>query len=150
MDVLQKRGRCMENKDYKLMEISKWGRYLREKWLESFAGHLTSEEQKGIYMDSFLWHLCSYEKVICLEKQEALLAFNRRKKNKCTIFYQFINKAYLVQNAEQLKLKDLPYENGSWDYADMYIMDWENKWTFIITHENVSHDSLGPYFIEKS
>ena len=138
----------MLNKELRVIEIPKWGRYLRGKWLENFADHLTNEEQVEIYIDSFLWHLCSYEKVVCFEKEEAIKAFNKQEKNKCTIFYQFINEAYLVQNAGNLKLEDLPYD-GAWslDYADMYVMDWEGDWTFIRTHED---DTLGPYFVKRS
>lgn len=137
----------MKNTDLKVLEIPKWGRYLRGKWLENFAGHLTYDEQKEIYMDSFFWHLCSYEKTACLEKEEAVKAFERLKKHKCTIFYQFIHDGFLVQNAKNLKVHDLPYdEEGDLDYRDLYVMDWEGKWTFIITHEN---NCLGPYFIQK-
>jgi len=136
----------MRNKEFKVLEIPKWGRYLRGKWLENFAGHLTNEEQKKIYMDSFLWHLCSYKKVICLEKEAAIKAFEGQKKNQCTIFYQFTNEAFLVQNANNLKVKDLPYVDWDMDLSDIYVMDWENNWTFIITHEN---GWIGPYFIQR-
>lgn len=138
----------MKNKQLKIVEIPKWGHYLRQKWRESFASHLSKEEQKTIYMDSFLWHLCSWEKVICLEKEKAIKAFENQIKNKCTIFYQFIDEAYLVQNAKTLTVKDLPYKENHMDYSDIYIMDWDNKWTFIITHE--TDIGLGPYFIQKS
>ena len=97
-------------------------------------------------MDSFLWHLCSYEKVICLEKEAAIKAFERQKKNQCTIFYQFTNEAFLVQNANNLKVKDLPYDDWDMDHSDIYVMDWENNWTFMITHEN---GWIGPYFIQR-
>lgn len=137
----------MQNKDLKVLEIPKWGRYLRGKWLENFASHLTNDEQKEIYMDSYLWHLCSYQKMVCLEKEAAIKAFEKHKKKKCTIFYQYINDGFLVQNAKNLKVNDLPYDNNAdFDYRDVYVMDWDRNWTFIITHEN---DDLGPYFIEK-
>ncbi|MBO0587768.1 DUF4275 family protein [Sporosarcina sp. E16_8] len=136
----------MRNKELKVLEIPKWGRYLRGKWIEKFAGHLTKEEQIEIYLDSFLWHLCSYEKVECLEKEEAIKAFERQKKNQCTIFYQFTNEAFLVQNAKSLKVNDFPWDRLDLDSSDMYVMDWENNWTFIKTHET----GLGPYFIRKS
>ena len=137
----------MQNKDLKVLDIPKWGRYLRGKWLEHYASHLTSDEQKEIYMDSYLWHLCSYEKTVCLEKEEAIKAFERQKKKKCTIFYQHINDGFLVQNARNLKVNDLPYDDDAdFDYRDVYVMDWDGNWTFIITHEN---DDLGPYFIRK-
>ncbi|MBD7942554.1 DUF4275 family protein [Psychrobacillus sp. FSL K6-2684] len=54
----------------KKAEIPKWGKYLRGKWVECFANHLSIEEQKDIWLDNFLWHLCSWEKVKHLEKEE--------------------------------------------------------------------------------
>ncbi|HDU7439119.1 TPA: DUF4275 family protein [Listeria monocytogenes] len=137
----------MQNKEFRVLEIPKWGRYLRGMWLENFANHLSKQEQKEIYIESFLWHLCSYEKVTCFEREEAIRAFERQIENRCTIFYQFTNEAFLVQNAKNLKMKDLPYEEWDWNYTDIYVMDWENKWTFVITHE--TDIGLGPYFIQK-
>ena len=37
----------MQSKELKVLEIPKWGRYLRGKWLENFAGHLTNRRTKG-------------------------------------------------------------------------------------------------------
>jgi hypothetical protein len=105
------RGIKMRNKELKLMEIPKWGTYLRRQWRESFASHLSKEEQKTIDLDSFLWHLCSWEKVLCLEKEKAIEAFERQLKNKCTIFYQFTDEAFLVEYARFLTVKDLPYQD---------------------------------------
>lgn len=93
-------------------------------------------------MDGFLWHLCSQEKVNCLEKDEAIAAFKKQSKIKCTIFYQFINEAYLVQNAETLNVEELLYDKAHMYYGDIYIMDWDLNWTFIMTHSD-----CGPYFI---
>ncbi|RTQ87630.1 DUF4275 family protein [Lysinibacillus telephonicus] len=135
----------MRFKELKVVEIPKWGTYLREQWRESFARHLTNAEQKLIGMDGFLWHLCSWEKVKCFEKDEAIAAFNKQSKFKCTIFYQFIDEAYLLENAKTLTVEELPYDKYDMDYCDIYIMDWNYKWTFIITHES----DLGPYFIQK-
>jgi hypothetical protein len=136
----------MKNKELKIVEIPKWGQYLRQQWGESFASHLSKEEQKSIYMDSLLWHLCSWEKVNCLEKDKAIKAFENQLKNKCTIFYQNTDEAYLVENAKNLTIKDIPHHDGHMYYSDIYIMDWEKKWTFIMTHET----DFGPYFIRKS
>lgn len=138
----------MRNKELKLMEIPKWGHYLRQQWCENFASHLSKEEQQSIYMNSFLWHLCSWEKVLCLEKEKAIKAFENQLKNKCTIFYQFTDEAYLIENAKTLTVNDLPYHNKHMYYSDIYIMDWDNKWTFIMTHENDL--GIGPYFIQKT
>ena len=88
------------------------------------------------------------KKWICLEKEEAVKAFERLKKNQCTIFYQFTNEAFLVQNAKNLKVNDLPYDRLDFESIDIYVIDWENNWAFIITHE--TGIGLGPYFIRKS
>lgn len=44
----------MRNKQLKKIEIPYWGNYLRGRWCESFASHLSIEEQKEIGMDNFL------------------------------------------------------------------------------------------------
>ncbi|TYS69943.1 DUF4275 family protein [Sutcliffiella horikoshii] len=134
----------LRNKEFRTVEIPKWGNYLRCQWRDCFASHLSSEEQKMIGMDDFLWHLCSWEKVKCFEKEEAIIAFNKQSKYKCTIFYQFIDEAYLINKANTLKVTDLPYEQCHLYYSDIYIMDWNSKWTFIMTHES----KCGPYFIQ--
>lgn len=135
----------MNSNALKMREIPKWGNYLRHRWRESFANHLYTEEQEAIYLDSFLWHLCSYEKVNCLEKEQAIEAFNKLTKKKCTIFYQFTNEAFLIENAKALKVSDLPYRDSHMYYSDLYVMDWDYEWTFMMTHEMDS--GLGPYFI---
>ncbi|MFJ8063937.1 DUF4275 family protein [Psychrobacillus sp. NPDC096426] len=132
-------------KELQVQEIPKWGHYLREKWRECFANHLSAEEQNSIGMDGFLWHLCSWEKVECLEKEAAEAAFIKQLKQKCTIFYQFINEAYLLENAKTLTIEDLPYDQLNMYFGDIYIMDWNGNWTFIMTHEM----ECGPYFIRK-
>lgn len=58
-------------------------------------------------------------------------------------FYQFVDEAYLFENASSLLINDLPYESNNMDYNDMYVMDWNEKWTFVMTHET----DYGPYFI---
>ena len=53
----------MRYKELRIVDIPKWGTFLREQWRINFANHLSNEEQKSIGMDGFLWHLCSWEKV---------------------------------------------------------------------------------------
>ncbi|WP_046180978.1 DUF4275 family protein [Domibacillus tundrae] len=134
----------MRHKELKVVEIPKWGDYLRGQWRQYFAKHLTNEEQKLIGMDGFLWHLCSWEKANCLEKEEAIAAFKKQSKTKCTIFYQFINEAYLLNDAKMLTVDELPYIRNHMYYGDLYVMDWNFKWTFIMTHES----DCGPYFLQ--
>jgi Domain of unknown function (DUF4275) len=83
--------------------------------------------------------------VKCLEKEEAMKAFLNQKKAKCTIFYQFNDDAYLIENANTLSIKDLPYVRENMDYNDLYVMDWNGKWTFMMTHE----PECGPFFIQR-
>jgi hypothetical protein len=58
----------LKNKKVKVMEIPKWGPYLRKQWEINFANHLSYKEKKSInlYDDDgacgYLWHLFSYEK----------------------------------------------------------------------------------------
>jgi hypothetical protein len=138
----------MRTKELNVIEIPKWGNFLRLRWREVFASHLTLEEQKSIYLNHFLWNLCAWKKAEYLEKEKAVEAFENQLKQKCTIFYQFTDEAYLVKNAKTLTVKDLPYLDGSMYYSDIYIMDWDNKWTFVITHE--TDLGIGPYFIQKT
>lgn len=88
---------------------------------------ITNQEQKSIWLDAFLWHLCSWEKVTYMEKEKAVEAFYNQIKEKCTVFYQFTDEAYLFENAESLTMGDLPYYDNHMYYSDLYVMDWE--WT---------------------
>lgn len=135
----------MRYNDLKVIEIPKWGYYLREQWRNSFASHLSTEEQYSIGMDGFLWHLFSWEKVECLKEEAAKAAFEKHLKQKCFIFYQFIDEAYLLENAKTLTIEELPYDQYSWDYGDIYVVDSDFKWAFMLTHES----ECGPYFYFK-
>ena len=46
----------LTNKKVRVIEIPKWGTYLRKKWEDEFVSHLSDEEKKSIYLhddDSF-------------------------------------------------------------------------------------------------
>lgn len=131
--------------ELKVLELPKWGPYLRKSWENAFANHLSKEEKEEIYINSFLWHLCSWEAVNCATKEEAIKLFNKQAKSKCTIFYQFVDESYLVENGKGLLIQDLPYDKYHMAYGDIYVMDWEQNWTFMMTHEEL----CGPYFISK-
>ncbi|MGG3130254.1 DUF4275 family protein [Bacillus pumilus] len=133
----------MKNNQLIKMNKPEWGDHLRVRWRERFASHLSIKEQNEISIDDFLWHLCSFGMVTCLEKAEAIDAFFQQSKDKFTVFYQFVDEAYLFENASSLLINDLPYESNNMDYNDMYVMDWNKKWTFVMTHET----DYGPYFI---
>ena len=131
-------------KELQVIESPESGVALRKSWENAFAGHLTEKEKERIFLDQFLWHVCSWEKVVCAVGEEAVALFTKQEKDKCTIFYQFVDDAYLVRNAKELTVSDLPYEPRNMDRNDLYAMDDDYSWTFIMTHE----EQCGPYFLQ--
>ncbi|MED3719178.1 DUF4275 family protein [Geobacillus thermodenitrificans] len=126
---------------------SGFGAKWRQQWEEVFARHLTAEEKRNIHLydddgaNGYLWHVFSYETRDCLTEEEAEAAFDREEKKCCYIFFQHSDDAFKVEDASGLKAVDLVTENG--EYADLYVVDSEFNWTFVITHER---GWLGPYF----
>ncbi len=112
---------------------------LKKKWELAFAGGLTDEERKEIYLDDFLWHACSYKKINLLEKDEAREAFNKVLKEEVVGFYQNENDVLNFRDGSFLKDSDFDLED------DIYVVDSDYKWTYIVTHEK---EQCGPYFIE--
>ncbi|WP_445491515.1 DUF4275 family protein [Niallia sp. 03133] len=139
MDLLEK----LKNKNMKIVELPKWGAYLRKEWENNFAHHLNEKEKKSIYLiesgrvSGFLWHLFSYNKKDYFEGEKAEEAFHNERKNKCYIFYQHSDYALLLENAS------LFHKNDLMDETDIYVVDKEFRWTFVITHET---GLCGPYF----
>lgn len=130
----------LRNKKIKVIEIPKWGAFLRKQWEDSFANHLSPSEKKEIFLNDsggYLWHLFSYEKRACLQGEEANKAFNSMPKNSCYVFYQRTNEALILDGAFSFSVGDLLEE------TDIYIVDKEFNWTYIKTHET---GYLGPYF----
>lgn len=144
MDLVDK----LKNKNIKVKEIPKWGTYLQKEWEKNFANHLSDKEKRKIYLfdnggfGGYLWHLFSYKKKDCLEGEKAEEAFNNEPKNKCYIFFQDSEYALLLENASMFNTDDLTDETG----IDMYIVDKQFRWTFVITHET---GWCGPYFSRK-
>lgn len=112
---------------------------LKNKWEMVFAGGLTDEERKEIHLDDFLWHACSYKKIDLLENDEAREAFNKAIKKEVIGFYQNENDVLNFRDGSILKDSDFDLEE------DIYVMDADYKWTYIVTHEK---EQCGPYFIE--
>ena len=136
----------LKNKKINVIEIPKWGIFLRKQWEDNFADHINSKEKKKIYLHDnggycgYLWHLFSYEKRECLQGEEAEKAFNKECKSNCYVFYQHTNYALILENADILNLNDLQEE------SDIYITDKEFNWTYVKTHEI----DFGPYFSRKN
>src|SRR5690554_6449116 len=109
MDIVDK----LKNKNIKVIEIPKWGTYLRKEWENNFANHLNEKEKKEIYLiddggfGGYLWHLFSYEKKDYLKGEKAEEAFNNEKKNRCYVFFQHSDYAILLENASTFHTDDL-------------------------------------------
>lgn len=140
----------LKSKKIQVSKIDDFGYDLRKQWEAAFASHLSPLEKKQIYLDSdsgvsgFLWHVFSYEKRDCENEEQAERAFNKQYKDTCLIFFQDCDEVWLVDSASDLKARDLLLADG--EYADLYVVDREFKWTFVVTHER---GLIGPFFCRK-
>lgn len=127
--------------------IAGWSPYFHSRWEEAFAGHLTSSEKQEIYLkddryySGYLWHLFSYKKVDHLANNQAIRAFHGQSKKSCYLFYQHSDDVYLIDQGHLLTYELLSKEE------DVYVVDSDFTWTFVITHET---ETCGPYFAVKS
>lgn len=142
LGVYMERSVLLDHKKIKLIDMPIGGVFLRQKWEECFAGHLTSQEKKDIYLDDsgFLWHLFSYEKRDCLSGQRADEAFQNKEKSSCYVFWQFEDYGYNVENANNLSIDDFK------DEFVIYVADQKFRWTYVKTHET---GLCGPYFCQR-
>jgi hypothetical protein len=137
----------LKHKKIRVIEIPKWGSYLRKQWENNFANHLTAEEKKAIYLHNaggacgYLWHLFSYNKKTCFKEEQANIAFNNEPKDSCFVFYQHSDYALILEKAFMFIVDDLFTE------SDIYVVDKEFTWTYVKTHET---GWCGPYFGRKS
>lgn len=98
-----------------------------------------------------LWHLCSYQKTDYLSGRSAVEHFEKIKKKKFTIFFQFSNTVFVVENEVDFnitKLNQTVQYFNTFEASDCYVMDNYGEWCFITTHEQ--EYGLGPYFIENN
>lgn len=137
----------LHQKNIRARLITGWSPYLHARWEEAFAGNLTSSEKQEIYLkddryySGYLWHIFSYEKVDHLTNDQAIRAFHDQSKKSCYVFYQHSDDVYLIEQGHLL-----PYELLSKE-EDVYVVDSDFTWTFVITHET---ETCGPYFAVKS
>lgn len=116
--------------------INNTEKHFHEQWQEKFAGNLNKSEKNKIYLDQYLWHIFSYQKVEHLERGEAMEAFNNIKKDECYAFYQHDDILLKLNNLKDIKAEDFSSEE------DIYIVDKSISWTYVHTHE----EYCGPYF----
>ncbi|ATA61530.1 hypothetical protein GS458_3103 [Geobacillus stearothermophilus] len=136
----------LARRNIKIRKQSGFGAQWRQQWEEVFAGHLTVEEKQHIHLhnrngvNGYLWHVFSYGMRGCFTGEEAEMAFDQEEKTCCYLFFQHGDDAFTVEDASGLKAADLAAEN---DKIDLYVVDSEFNWTFVMTHES---GWLGPYF----
>ena len=104
---------------------------LKRKWLQHFAG---GTDTRGIYIEDFMWHIFSYERVPCKKEDAATRQFLAQDKYICFVLNQHHDSAYLLSGAQALAPDDL--------YIDSYVIDVQFQWTYVVTHES----ECGPYF----
>ena len=118
--------------------------WIKGRWSKLFASSLSKEEKQDIYYDQFRWHIFSFEKVKCLNGEEARLAFDACQKQKVYQFFQHSRVGFCIENVHLLRAEDLYYENVI-PWSDTYLFDPEGKWTYVQTHESM----CGPYFYKE-
>ncbi|MGV2941893.1 DUF4275 family protein [Mesobacillus sp. LC4] len=140
----------LKSKKIQISKTEDFGYDVRQKWEAEFASHLSPKEKRQIFLhdkggaSGFLWHLFSYEKRKCEKEEEAELAFDKQYKDTCLIFFQHSDEVWKVNDSSDLRATELLMTDG--EYADLYIVDLDFNWTFVVTHEQ---GWIGPFFCRK-
>ena len=114
------------------------------KWLETFASDIPNKEiEKYVKATgNYIWHVFSWElldKSLYLTGESAKKAYDRIDKSE----------AIFIDWFEDEETKDITWDlktaNAFDDFAEVYVVDKDFKWTYIKTHENM----CGPYFMKR-
>ena len=124
-DMYEKLG--ARNMEFKKSDLS--CKELESIWNQTFTNKLTQKEKDDISFNQYMWHVFSYEKIDCLKGIDAKNAFNMANKDKVYLFYPQLKLAYVISNANDLNVNDLR------TCSEVYVMDIENRLTFVYTHE---------------
>lgn len=128
----------LQNKQAAVWELPGWGAVLRQQWEIKFAPHLTSVDKKAIFMSQYLWHAFSFHRLPCLQREAAVQAFRSVPQKNCYVFFQHSDHALLFEDAGSVEAEEFAQE------GDVYIVDREFGWTFVMTHEG---QWCGPYYL---
>jgi hypothetical protein len=136
-EMEQKNIDCISSDNCKTNNLN--GKRLKEQWINTFVDNIDISK---IDIDLHLWHIFSYKRLKCFEKEEANEIFNEIRKNSIYIFFDSSDRCYLIENAEIFNLEEVKtYEN-----KDIYITNKDFTWTYVKTHED---GWMGPYFYSK-
>ncbi|MBZ9634096.1 DUF4275 family protein [Clostridium sp. FP1] len=107
---------------------------LRSKWLETFTRNIDVSDAN---LDQCLWHIFSYGKLSCVQREDADAALIKIKKETLYLFFNEGTTCYRLNNAEKFTAENIDYFN------DIYVTNEDFTWTYALTHERVT---CGPYF----
>ncbi|MGH4123512.1 MAG: DUF4275 family protein [Clostridium sp.] len=110
---------------------------LRRKWVETFTRNIDISDAN---LDQCLWHIFSYGKLSCTEREEANADLIKIKKETLYVFFNEGPTCYRLNNAEKFTTDNIDYFN------DIYVTNEDFTWTYVLTHERVT---CGPYFYSK-
>ena len=94
-DALKKKGMFVK-------KLSNQGEFFRKRWEKEFASALSASQKKKIYMDQFLWHAFSYEKLPCLRGEQAIQAFEQQIKNDCYLLFEHDERVLQLSKCKHL------------------------------------------------
>jgi hypothetical protein len=135
----------LKSKGILVTELMNKREELRQQWEEAFVKHLSKSQKRKINFYQHLWHVFSYNKISCLEKQGARDAFNKVKKNGCYFFYHDNENVLLLENAKSLKADHIIKDVDGF-LEDVYVVNTDFTWTYVFTHE----EYCGPYFYQSN
>lgn len=115
---------------------------IREKWISSFLEDVDTED---IFINHYLWHVFSYERLIAVKGTAAQDYLNKESSN---VLYVFLNDANVHGTDICYRLKNAAAFNHEMllCYSDVYVTNEDFTWTYVKTHED---GHCGPYFYKK-
>ncbi len=136
---------CVQEEKVQRKEVSKKeAAAIKKMWEKCFIP--ANVDRNKIYLDSYLWHIFSYKVREHKTREDAMHAFKRVRKDSIYIFYQFMDKGYLIEKASDLRNADLDDFINGFEQMDIYIVDKEFRWTYARTHEE---PDIGLFFAER-
>lgn len=105
---------------------------IKKKWKAAFCKNMSKEELENIYIDSYLWHLFSNQKVKpVLLNDKAKRQFEDADKSDIYIFNQHdgsVSRISVPSTLQCYMLRLLYFE-------DYYFVDANFTWTFVLPHD---------------
>ena len=75
-----------------------------KKYQKTFFSNLTEKDKEKIYFNQYMWHAFSYEKIECLEGEDAINEFAKINENEVYIFFEHSG---IVREEKNVTLKKL-------------------------------------------